>query len=212
MYFCHLLTISNRSCIYLLILRPNYFIFIGYLTTWGREGVQANPPNPLWISHWTEHCLTWFRSQYVEIIFRKVPVRVQTGIQTHNPIIALHRRQIINHTDTSNCDTTSEQFGPMKAQSNMFNNALILSGLQREKPCLRLFANNTGADQPAHLHRLISPFVIRFLESIICRLGTGELTIFQLVPLAEETGLKLSLSETPKTGFLATRPKWSNAD
>ena len=34
-----------------------------------------------------------------------------------------------------------------------------------EKTCLRGAANNTGADQPAHLRSLISPFVIRFLES-----------------------------------------------
>ena len=70
-------------------------------------------------------------------------------------------------------------------------------GLQREKTCLRGFANNTGADQPAHPLSLISTFVICFLESIICKLGTG---------VAEETGLKFALSETPKTGFLAMRP------
>ena len=33
---------------------------------------------------------------------------------------------------------------------------------QREKTCLRGFANNTGADQPAHTRSLISAFVIRF--------------------------------------------------
>ena len=40
------------------------------------------------------------------------------------------------------------------------------------------FANNKGADQPAHPLRLISAFVIRFLESIICKLNTGEISIF----------------------------------
>ena len=39
-------------------------------------------------------------------------------------------------------------------------------------------ANNTGADQPAHLRSLISAFVIRFLESIICKLAAGEVSIF----------------------------------
>ena len=33
------------------------------------------------------------------------------------------------------------------------------------------FANNKGADQPAHLHRLISTFVFRLLQSIISRLA-----------------------------------------
>ena len=36
-------------------------------------------------------------------------------------------------------------------------------GPRREKTCLRVFANNTGADQPAHPRSLISAFVIRVL-------------------------------------------------
>ena len=38
-----------------------------------------------------------------------------------------------------------------------------------------VFANNKGADQPAHPRRLISAFVIRCLESISCKLDTGEI-------------------------------------
>ena len=52
------------------------------------------------------------------------------------------------------------------------------NGPRREKTCLRGFLNNTGADQPAHPRRLISACVIRFLESIICKLGAGEISIF----------------------------------
>ena len=37
--------------------------------------------------------------------------------------------------------------------------------------------NNTGADQPAHPRSLISRFVIRFLESTICKLATDEISI-----------------------------------
>ena len=44
------------------------------------------------------------------------------------------------------------------------------------------------------------------MESIICKLVTGEISIFELVSVAEETGLKLALSETPITGFVARRP------
>ena len=40
------------------------------------------------------------------------------------------------------------------------------------------FANNTGADQPAHSRSLISAFVIRILESIICKPATDEVSIF----------------------------------
>ena len=48
--------------------------------------------------------------------------------------------------------------------------------LSRENLSL-VFANNTGVDQPAHPRSLISPFVIRFLESTICKLATGEISI-----------------------------------
>ena len=41
---------------------------------------------------------------------------------------------------------------------------------------------------------------------IICKLATGKILFFLLVSVAEETGLKLVLSETPKTGFLTARP------
>ena len=54
----------------------------------------------------------------------------------------------------------------------------ILNGPHREKTCLRGFANNTGADQPAHPRSPISAFVFRFLESTICKLATGEILIF----------------------------------
>ena len=53
-----------------------------------------------------------------------------------------------------------------------------LYGPQPEKTSLQEFANNTGADQPAHLCSLISAFVIGFLESIISKLATDEISIF----------------------------------
>ena len=65
---------------------------------------------------------------------------------------------------------------------------ITLFGLRREKTCL------------------ISTFVIRSLESIISRLATGSISIFHLVFVAEGTGLSLALLETPKTGFVVTRP------
>ena len=74
------------------------------------------------------------------------------------------------------------------------------------KTCLRRFANNKGADEPAHPHSLISTFVIGLLESFISRHALSVISIFYLVSVAEETVLSLALSETPKTGFLATRP------
>ena len=51
---------------------------------------------------------------------------------------------------------------------------ILKFGSRPEKTCLRWFANNTGADQPAHPRILISALVIRLLKSIISRLATGE--------------------------------------
>ena len=54
---------------------------------------------------------------------------------------------------------------------------MAVNGPRREKTCLRVFGNNIGADQPAHQRSLISAFVIRFNESTICKLATGEISI-----------------------------------
>ena len=67
-----------------------------------------------------------------------------------------------------------------------------------------MFANNT--DQNANPRSLISDFVIHYLESIICKLATGEFSILLLVSVAKKIGLKLALTDTPKTGFLTSRP------
>ena len=83
---------------------------------------------------------------------------------------------------------------------------MVTYGPKREKTCLWRFANNKGADQPAHPRSLISAFVILLLESTISRLPTSEISNFQLVYIAEETGLSLAFSETPKTGFVTSRP------
>ena len=83
--------------------------------------------------------------------------------------------------------------------------SMIIIGPRRDKTCLWGFANNTGADQPAHPRSLISAIVVRLLESIISRLATSEVSIFQLVSVAELAGLNLTLSESPKAGSVATR-------
>ena len=69
-----------------------------------------------------------------------------------------------------------------------------------------VFANDKGADQPAHPRSLISAYVICLLEKIIFKLATTKLSVFYLVSVAEETGLSLVLFQTPKTGFVAMRP------
>ena len=55
-----------------------------------------------------------------------------------------------------------------------------------------VFANNKGADQPAQTGSLAT-FVIHLFESIVYNPATNEISIFQLVSIAEGTGLRLAL-------------------
>ena len=60
------------------------------------------------------------------------------------------------------------------------------------------YANNKGADQPAHLRSLISAFVIRYLDSIIAKLDTSKVSRFSI---AEHS----AWSEIQKAGYLMLR-------
>ena len=83
----------------------------------------------------------------------------------------------------------------------------LLNGSRlRENPIL-LHSNSKGADQSAHAHSLISAFVIHSLESFISNLAICETLTVLLVSVGEQTGLSLIRSQTPKSGFLAKRPK-----
>ena len=46
------------------------------------------------------------------------------------------------------------------------------------KTCLMPYANNNGADQPAHPRSLISAFVVRFSDSIISLVSRSEISRF----------------------------------
>ena len=66
------------------------------------------------------------------------------------------------------------------------------------------YANNKGADQPAHPRSLISAFVVRCLDSIIPLVSISEISSLYLASVAAQAGLSHSWSQTPKTGFLVT--------
>ena len=73
--------------------------------------------------------------------------------------------------------------------------------MTNEKTSLWEFANNKGADQPAHPCSLIGAIIIRLLESIISKVETCKISIFYLLSVAEEISLILASLEIPKTGF-----------
>ena len=66
------------------------------------------------------------------------------------------------------------------------------------------YANNIGADQPAHPCNLISTFVVHYLDSIIPLIATAIISRLSLVSGAEQACLSLTWSETPKTCFIVT--------
>ena len=53
------------------------------------------------------------------------------------------------------------------------------------------YANNKGADQPAHPGSLISAFVIHCLESVICIVAISTFPRLLLAAVAEQAGLSL---------------------
>ena len=70
-----------------------------------------------------------------------------------------------------------------------------------------LHESNKGAVQPAHLCSLISTFVFHLVQSIIsklvsCKKNRSSYIVFSI---AEQTGLGLTLLETPVTGFLVSQ-------
>ena len=54
------------------------------------------------------------------------------------------------------------------------------------------YANNIGADQPAHARSLISAFVIRYQDRMIPLIYISEISRFQLVSVAEQVSLCLA--------------------
>ena len=62
--------------------------------------------------------------------------------------------------------------------------------------CLLSYANNKGADQPAHPRSLFSAFVVRCLDSIISLDSIAE-----IASVAAQAGLCLIRSETPEDTF-----------
>ena len=79
--------------------------------------------------------------------------------------------------------------------------ALYLSfGHRREKTCLLVFTVNGGADHSVLLCSLISAFVIHLLENIISIYALSEISIFQLVSVAEQASLNLTVRK-PKDRF-----------
>ena len=63
------------------------------------------------------------------------------------------------------------------------------------------YANNKGADPPAHPRSLISAFVIRCLDSVMSVVSVIKISSLMLASVAEQADLSLTWSETPEDTF-----------
>ena len=66
------------------------------------------------------------------------------------------------------------------------------------------YANNKGADQPAHPRSLITAFVVHCLDRIIPLYSKSKISSLYLVSVVEQARLSLTWLQTIKTGFLVT--------
>ena len=69
------------------------------------------------------------------------------------------------------------------------------------KMCLMSYANNKGADQPAHLRSLISTFVVHCLDSVMSLVSVTKILSLMLAFVAEQASLCLTWLETLDTFF-----------
>ena len=60
------------------------------------------------------------------------------------------------------------------------------------------YANNKGADQPAHARSLINTFVVRCLDSIIPLVSISEISSLYLVSVAAQAGFCPIWWQTPE--------------
>ena len=67
------------------------------------------------------------------------------------------------------------------------------------------YANNKGADQPAHPRSLISTFVVCCLDSIIPLVSISKLASIYLASVAAQASWSLPWSQTLKTGLFVKR-------
>ena len=69
------------------------------------------------------------------------------------------------------------------------------------KMCLMSYTNNKGTDQTVHPRSLMSAFVVQCLDSVMSLVSVTKISSLMLASVAEQAGLCLTWSETPKDTF-----------
>ena len=89
----------------------------------------------------------------------------------------------------------------MKLKISFNDHGALKIGPGHAKKCLMPYANNKGADQPAHPRSLISTFVVRCIDGMKCILALSKVSRFYLVFVAEQVGLNLTWSKVAEYTF-----------
>ena len=63
------------------------------------------------------------------------------------------------------------------------------------------YANNKGADQPAHPRNRISAFAVHCLDSVMSLVSIIKISSLMLASVAEQASLSLTWLETPEDTF-----------
>ena len=157
-------------------------------------------------SDWAHTPLCWFCHEAALLINTAICLGVQTIRIFLLPVWSMSSNLRPGRTHCTDCLsllTCRVTFNEGYALKNV-NNKWSTSW----KNLLLQYANNKGADQPAHLCSLISTFVVRCLDSIIPLVSISELPSLYLASVAAQVGLSLPWSQTLKTGFLEML-KWA---
>ena len=93
------------------------------------------------------------------------------------------------------------KFLPTREKKDLSIAHLVILQMYNAKMCLMSYANNKGADQPAHPRSLIRTFVVRCLDRTIPLVVKYEISRLQLAPLTEQAGLNLTWLKIPKDMF-----------
>ena len=106
-------------------------------------------------------------------------------------------------TDTYSNFWVSEYFGNLRYY--------FLDEPRREKTCLIPYANNKGADQPAHPRSLFGVLDVRCLESIVSLDAIAEILTLPVASIVKQRGLSLTWWQSLKTDFLMTLLIWDES-
>ena len=101
------------------------------------------------------------------------------------------------------CDFTNQEMNKEIVSPYNYKNKLCLDA---RKPVFKDL-RKTKAQTSLHTMQMEQCLCFSFCKRYISRLAISEISIFYLVPDAEETGLRVALLEIPKTGFVVLRAK-----